>query len=710
MARMPAKKRRKLSQPGGRGLDVSFTDKRLNDGWAVEQHYETKPWKTQQRQESSRLPVKTADGEVHRVSAPAIPEEEDSSSDSESSEELSNSPPAGGPLLSAAEEFLQAREDMAGIATRIISEPEENIGGLRTLAQYARSQNVHVKKLATATQMAVFKDIIPGYRIRPRSEIEEKLSKDVRQLRTYEQSLLGSYETYVEELGTTAKGTSGDDSQEAADLVSVASSCACKLLLSVAHFNFREDVIKVVIRKLGSKPSGRDFLRCRSTVETLFQDDEDGGPSFDTVVALTRMIKARNYRVDESAVNTFLHLRLLTEAAFKGSHLSVDDPDAGNGRKLPKKKREFRTKGKRKAMKEAKKVTKEFQETDAIASRKETDRLQGEVLKLVFGTYLRILKARSKNLIGAVLEGLAKFSHLINQDFFGDLLEVLREIATQASQELDPTDDSNVDPTHDPDATGSQKSPDASTLTRTTLLATTTAFSLLSAQDLSFLALDLSFFTSHLYDLLVPLCLDPDIEKSSRARNIDPSPPAADEPSADDPSADEPSLGAPTTPSPKVNHATSAALLTRALSASLLAPPSQIAVSHLAAFQHRLSATLALHAPPRTALATLALIQSALIRRTPALGAAKSVAAAATATGASGGRGARLAGLWSTEARRGDGTWDPEAGLRDGGCMPFCGTVWAGELLRLHYANGVKDREGELEKMVLGLLGGRGRG
>ena len=703
MARMPAKKRRKLSPPGSRGLDVSFTDERLKDGWTVEQHYETKPGKTNQQRESSRLPIKTADGIVQRVSAPVLQDEGDSISDSDTSEEeLPSGAAAGGPPLSVAEEFLQAQEDMARIATRIIQEPEEHIGGLKTLAQYAQSQNVQVKKLAVATQMAVFKDIIPGYRIRPRNEMEEKLSKEVRMVRTYEQSLLGSYETYVQELGTIAKGTSGDASQEAIDLVSVASSCACKLMLSASHFNFREDIIKIVVRKLSGKPLGRDFARCRTTIETLFQDDEDGGPSFEAVVALTRLIKARNYRVDESVVNTLLYLRLLTEAAFKGSHRSVDNPDSENGRKIPKKKREFRTKGQRKHMKEAKKVEKEFQETDAVASRKETDRLQAEVLKLVFGTYLRILKARSKNLTGAVLEGLAKFSHLINQDFFGDLLEVLREIATQASQELDPTLDSNADKTPDSNAPDHPRSPDVATLTRTTLLATTTAFSLLSAQDLSFLALDLSFFTSHLYTLLLPLCLDPDIEKSSRAPKPDPSPATNEASSAD----------TPTSTPPKVNHATSATLLTRALSASLLAPPSQIAVSHLAAFQHRLSATLALHAPPRTALAALALVQSVLLRRTPALhgGPAKSAAAAATAAGASGGRGATLAGLWSTEARRGDGTWDPEAGLRDGGCVPFCGTVWAGELLRLHYANGVREREGELEKMVSRLLGGRNRG
>ena len=58
--------------------------------------------------------------------------------------------------------------------------------------------------------------------------------------------------------------------------------------------------------------------------------------------------------------------------------------------------------------------------------------MQAETLKMVFVAYFRILKARSPKLMGAVLEGLARYAHLINQDFFGDILEALRDIIATA--------------------------------------------------------------------------------------------------------------------------------------------------------------------------------------------------------------------------------------------------------------------------------------
>jgi nucleolar complex protein 3 len=53
----------------------------------------------------------------------------------------------------------------------------------------------------------------------------------------------------------------------------------------------------------------------------------------------------------------------------------------------------------------------------------------------VFVTYFRILKIASKSvLLSPVLEGLAKFAHLINVDFFHDLLNVLKQISLEQYQ------------------------------------------------------------------------------------------------------------------------------------------------------------------------------------------------------------------------------------------------------------------------------------
>src|SRR5450432_4275870 len=160
------------------------------------------------------------------------------------------------------------------------------------------------------------------------------------------------------------------------------------------------------------------------------------------------MMKARGYQIDESVLNTFLHLRLLSEFSWKASQNHIDKPKKEEnklgGQKM-KEKRVFRTKKQRKLLKEQKVIEKEMVQADATVTYEERDRMQSETLKLVFVAYFRILKIRSPSLMGAVLEGLARYAHLINQDFFGDLLEALKDLIrhTEAEDDGEPVEDAD---------------------------------------------------------------------------------------------------------------------------------------------------------------------------------------------------------------------------------------------------------------------------
>ena len=102
---------------------------------------------------------------------------------------------------------------------------------------------------------------------------------------------------------------------------------------------------------------------------------------------------------------------------------------SGDTPRIKKKERVFRTKRARKDLKELKKVQKDLEEADAQVSAEEREQLQSETLKLVFSLYFRVLKETDENaMLSVTLEGIANFARLINADFFGDLLEVLREL------------------------------------------------------------------------------------------------------------------------------------------------------------------------------------------------------------------------------------------------------------------------------------------
>ncbi|KAL3419306.1 nucleolar complex-associated protein 3 [Phlyctema vagabunda] len=682
MARVPAVKRRKLTPPPTDGDESSPSTLdtvsepnaffKQASSWNLEQDYETRPRKGKKKdKESTRLPIKTSEGLIQQVDAPEEVNEAESDLEwlaedaSEDEQEVEETPKK--PAVPMREQILEAKEEMARIALMLNEDPEENGGAFKALAQFGQSQNTTIKKLALATQLAVYKDVIPGYRIRPLSEqdMETKVSKEVKKLRAYEQSLVAGYQGYIRELAKLAQSGKGGSSRDGGpSLGSVAIACACTLLTSVPHFNFRGDLLKILVGKLSGRKVDDDFVKCRETVETLFRNDEDGTPSLDAVALITKMMKARGYRVDESVLNTFLHLRLLSEFSWKASTNHIDRPSKEEGgfdaSKAPKGKKVFRTKKERKLMKERKVVEKEMVQADASVSHEERDRMQSETLKLVFVTYFRILKIRSPNLMGAVLEGLARYSHLINQDFFGDLLEALKDLIGHAETGDDVVDDEEA--AEDEETTRN--------LTREALLCIITAFALLEGQDAAkaqaTLSLDLSFFVTHLYRTLYALSLNPDIELSAKSLHL---------PDPNNPSA--PPLASANN---KINIQTTTVLLLRSLSSVLVPALGARAVPPLriAAFTKQLL-TSSLQLPEKSCTAMVGLLGK--VTKTHEK---------------------KIAALWNTEERRGDGQFDP-LGQEVEGCNPFATTIWEGELLKKHFAPAVRDGVKAMEKNILGL-------
>ncbi|EON97803.1 putative nucleolar complex-associated protein 3 protein [Phaeoacremonium minimum UCRPA7] len=669
MASRPSK-RRKLTPPPSDD-DHASTAKvqkaffKNAASWNLEQDYENRPRKGKKDKESSRLPIKTADGHIQHV-APLRDDVVSIDSDAEwleGGEEDVDEPetdekPQEQPKIPEREQILRAQEELAKIGSQLNEEPEENPGAFKALAKLGESNIPAIKKLCLATQMAVYKDVIPMYRIRPQSEdvSGEKLSKEVRRVRAYEQALVFGYQAYIKELAKLVKVSRGD--KMAQSIASVAITCACNLLKAVPHFNFRGDLLRILVGKLSHRRVDEDFVKCREALEILFREDEDGGSSMEAVSLLSKMIKARDYEVDESVLNTFLHLRLLSELSSRATNDDEDQhPTGSNGKRL-KQKREFRTKRARKQLKEQKALAKDMATADAMVSYEERDRNQSETLKLVFATYFRILKARSPHLMGAVLEGLAKYSHLINQDFFGDLLEALKDLIRHSDEDAEETEEADDD--EEDDNLTAVRNP-----SREALLCTVTAFALLAGQDAhnarTDLHLDLSYFTTHLFRSLLPLSVDADLELGAKSLHL---------PDPDSPEAAQ-------RRSNKVNIQTMTVLLVRCLTAVLLPPWNIRSVPplRLAAFTKQLM-SIALHMPEKSCQAVLALVNDV------------------THT-----HGKKIGALWNTEERKGDGTYNPLSDSVEGS-NPFATTVWEGEILRRHYCPKVREGVKILEKSI----------
>lgn len=676
-------KRRRLSPPddeakSSKGSNGDFYSRAAE--WDLEQDYERRPRKTNKKaQEQTRLPIKTSEGVVRKVEEPELVDqesdsflgtdddemddgaEEDNWDDGDDNDEEEEEKAPEVPLKV---QIVQAKEELARVAASINEDPEEHISGFKVMAEMVDNESSHVaiKKLALASQVAVYKDVIPGYRIRPLSDADMsvKVSKEVRKLRGFEQSLLSGYKHFVQTLSNLAKPPKGEKQAVDAGLKSVAINCACSLLLSVPHFNLRLELVKIIVNRLAKRQVDADFVKCRDTLEEVFSKDADGIVSLEAVRLLSKMMKAKDYRVHESILDTFLYLRLLTEFSSKGSTNRIDRESDENYGKKQKQKREFRTKRERKLVKERKAVEKDMKEADALVSHEEREKNQAETLKLVFATYFRILKLRSPNLMGPVLEGLAKYAHLINQDFFGDLLEAMKDLIGHADEDKGEEDNSDTE-----DAKPNSKRD----TNREALLCTVTAFALLEGQAVSKAAatlhLDLSFFIKHLYRSLYTLSTNPDVEYNPTKSLRLPDPNSAE-------------VTAPKLPRSKnkINFQTPTVLLLRCLQSTLLSrahgtpPPVRVG-----SFAKRLLTT-SLQLPEKSSIATLSLLNQV----------AKFHAR-------------RIAPLWHSDERKGDGVFNPYSPDVEGTNV-FAGTVWEGELLRHHYCPQVRDAVIDIEKMI----------
>ncbi|ROW12765.1 hypothetical protein VMCG_00275 [Cytospora schulzeri] len=666
MLSRPSKKRR-LSPPQSDDNNISEakTQKAFfknASSWNLEQDYENRPRKGKKKEkESNKLPIKTADGRVQQQQASAAHDDADSIDDDDAwldgneSDGADDAPeePEPMPTISEKEQLLRAKEELAKIASHLSEDPEEHPGAFKQLAKVGDSRLRSIQKLCLVTQLAVYKDVIPGYRIRPSVEdpANAKLSKEVKRVRTYEHALVTGYQQYVKKLAEFAKLKGSADNQA---LSKIAITCACTLVSSVPHFNFRSDLLKILVGKLSSRKVDDSFNKCLKTLDTLFREDEEGRPSMEAVSLLSKMLKAKSYQLDEGVLNLFLSLRLLSEFSGKASRDTVEHTDGQE--KKAKTKWEFRTKRERKAMKEERAFNKEMAQADALVSHEERDRMQSETLKLVFASYFRILKQRVPHLMGATLEGLSKYSHLINQDFFGDLLEALKDLIRHSEEDMEPEEAED-------DEDEEKEEPTVRNTTREALLCTVTAFTLLAGQDAhnarADLHLDLSYFTTHLFQSLLPLSVDADLELGAMSLRL---------PDPDAPRPSKPN---------KVNLQTMTVLLVRCLTEVLLPPWNIRSVPplRLAAFTKQMM-TIALQMPERSCQAMLALVNDVNYTH-----------------------GKKLGAIWNTEERKGDGTFNPFSESVEG-TNPFATTVWEGELLRRHYCPKVREGQKLLEKSL----------
>ncbi|CAG7846656.1 SubName: Full=Related to NOC3 protein, required for maturation and intranuclear transport of pre-ribosomes {ECO:0000313/EMBL:CCA77808.1} [Serendipita indica DSM 11827] len=426
-------------------------------------------------------------------------------------------------IRSGRERGQAAREQIAGICQDILSEPENSLGLLRRLLAFASptveatteagivkvENDESIRKLAIISLMAVFKDIAPGYRIRKLTDKErgEKVSQMVGQTRDWEQGLVSCYQSYLQLADKEVRAKSG--------LKDICLRCMCSLLQHLTHFNFRTNIMSTLIAQLSRKSWDVTSDLCMETLISVFKSDLTGAPSLEVVRLLNRMIKERHFNVNPRLKDELKNVRASKEHVDKKQSESKAKLKRSKGKKVDT---PHLSKKAKKALKENKEIRAEMEEAEAEIDREERATQQTETLKLLFVLYFSILKgSKTTPLLSAALQGIARFAHMINVDFFRDLLQVIRDIMSR----LDDTQETRED---------GETALDTCNDLKLQLLCVLTAYDLLTGQGEA-LNLDLSQFTTHLYRLIPRLAFPLSQEESQmfeKGSKMDPSSSIAD--------------------------------------------------------------------------------------------------------------------------------------------------------------------------------------
>uniref|UniRef100_U3IYB7 Nucleolar complex protein 3 homolog n=1 Tax=Anas platyrhynchos platyrhynchos TaxID=8840 RepID=U3IYB7_ANAPP len=429
--------------------DISSTEpvhikKRKHE--SVIEKYEKMPrrMKTEPEKELIHLlPIKDKGGIIPQtMEKPVLNVEEDEEEEDAEETEVAEEPlPVLTPEEMAAQRKRKLQErkmHIAALASAILSDPDNNIKKLKELRAMLMEQDpnvaVIVRKLVMVSLMEIFKDIVPSYRIRPLTEAEKaaKVKKETQKLREFEEGLVSQYKFYLENLEQTIKDWKQRKLKKSnvislkayKGLAEIAVKCLCELLVALPHFNFHNNIIVLIVPLMNDTSKTISELCCEA-VQKLFKQDKLGSASLGVVKVISGLVKGRSYNVRPEVLKVFLHLRI------KEVELKKDSEDIAPKKKFMtfKEKRKNLSRMQRKWKKAEEKLERELLEAEASESKEKKLKLHTETLNVVFLTYFRILKKAQKSpLLPAVLEGLAKFAHLINVEFFDDLLIVLHSL------------------------------------------------------------------------------------------------------------------------------------------------------------------------------------------------------------------------------------------------------------------------------------------
>ncbi|KAH8330328.1 hypothetical protein KR067_001259, partial [Drosophila pandora] len=412
------------------------------------------------------LPIKSRDGqiitrttEVDYVPKPKVKkqadvedEEEDEDEDGESvyedsDDDIVNDVDApqelpGQKMLSTTDLMLVREQEIERqkyrigiICSGLLEKPEDKMRHFHALYELMDEINpatrlpnlMPVRKLAMISATEIFKDILPEYRVGQVDTKMQTLRKATLERVTFENALLQQFKKFLqklEQLTGQVNKRGGQRTPQTIKMATVAVQCMCDLLVAHPYFNYVQNIAQLLVYMLNC-----NYSEMRTAINqcfrTVFSNDKRFEITLFIVRRINHLIKTKQNNVHVECITCLMGLKIknVNLDAEKENELKQKKLESHRQRLLSLSKKE------RKRRKKLTEVNRELEETRAEENKQAKHLKLTEIIKMVFTIYFRILKNDpTSRILSAILEGLAEFAHVINLDFFADLIDVLNRI------------------------------------------------------------------------------------------------------------------------------------------------------------------------------------------------------------------------------------------------------------------------------------------
>ncbi|XP_026674168.1 nucleolar complex protein 3 homolog isoform X2 [Ceratina calcarata] len=346
-------------------------------------------------------------------------------------------------LLACRNEVLRSKRLKIGLlSSSLLESPEAKVENFKVLLELMEETNpevyITVRKLATVSLLEVFKDLLPSYQIHQIQQEGVRFKKETYALQNYEVTLLRYYRRYLQKLEKMCnilrkrKGDTRHIREQELELGKVAVTCMCGLLTTHPYFNYSVNVATFLVPLLDNKHEfvRQEVLKC---ISQIFKEDKRAELSLKMVRKLNQYIKLKAHSVHSEVLQVLLSLRI------KDVNLDKEKEEETKQKKLTSHKQRILalSKRERKRNKRLEEVEKELLETKAEENKQTKQKLLTEITSMVFTIYFRILKeAPNSKILSICLEGLAKFAHCINLDFYQDLVAAINKLMAEGNLSL----------------------------------------------------------------------------------------------------------------------------------------------------------------------------------------------------------------------------------------------------------------------------------